>query len=76
MSIWYDFYDRPAYFEGAASTFDLFGEGSSFRSTTSRFGEMRFIGHRIENNFIDAKRHLNQAVKYLLENYDRVQRHK
>lgn len=76
MSIWYDYYDRPAYFEGAASTFDLFGESSSFRSPTSHFGEMGYIRNRIKNNFFESNRHLKQTMKFLLENYGKIKRNK
>ncbi|MGE5343168.1 MAG: hypothetical protein ACM3SY_16985 [Candidatus Omnitrophota bacterium] len=63
MIKWNDFYDRPAYFEGVRSAFDLFGVGSSFRRRASVSGINHYTREHMYQSFNKTGTFLSHAMR-------------
>jgi hypothetical protein len=67
-NIWEQYYDRSAIQEGMASSFDLFGQGSSFKNKY-REPEITLATTSIYRNFSEVSRYLNQSLKIFSSRY-------
>jgi uncharacterized membrane protein len=67
-NIWEQYYDRSAFREGMASSFDLFGEGSSFKNKY-RESEITFATKSIYSYFSEVSRYLNESAKHFALRY-------
>ena len=72
MTNWNRYYERSPFMEGIASTFDVFGENSSFRTPLGRQNKTQYISRRMKMNFQEVGRYLNQAMNY----YDEIRKNR
>lgn len=70
MINWNRYYERSPFMEGIASTFDIFGENSSFRKPLNRKSKTQHVGRRMKMHFREVGRYLNQALNH----YDEKQK--
>ena len=72
MINWNRYYERSPFMEGIASTFDVFGENSSFRTPLDRQNKTQYIRRRMKMHFQEVGKYLNQAMNY----YDEIQKNR
>lgn len=72
MNFFERFYRREPYAEGIASTFDLYGNNSSFKDQVLTKDENAFVVESMNAYFQEVGDHLRQAIY----GYERDQRNK
>ncbi len=72
MDTWNKYYDRSGYLEGVSSTFDLFGENSSFQSPTGQFSEVDYIRYSLNRSFNRSSKYLRIAMRKFKEKHEKT----
>jgi len=74
-NLWAQFYRRRAFFEGMASTFDLFGENSSFKKHFFQYNDsnnMKSLVNSIGQDFYEVGQTLKHSIRNFENNYVRT----